>query len=94
MRAFDRHGVDTGNFAVGGAKARTDRDGIPDLKAQLSRYALLSPGERGDRPLVELWAGGNDILNGTAPPGPEARRRPGRSAASHARWCGSASMTS
>lgn len=61
-RAFRKQGVDTGNFAFGGAKARTDRDGIPDLKVQLGEYAALGPRDIGGRPLVALWAGGNDVL--------------------------------
>lgn len=64
--AFDRRGIETGNFAFGGAKAKSDRDGIPDLKVQLGEYATVGQGDRGDRPLVALWAGGNDILNGSA----------------------------
>lgn len=60
--AFRKEGLPTSNNAWGGAKARTDRDGIPDLSLQALRYEALADSRKGDRPLVALFAGGNDIL--------------------------------
>lgn len=56
-------GLPTSNEAWGGAHARTDRDGIPDLRLQASIYRRLDADRRGDRPLVAIWAGANDLLN-------------------------------
>ncbi len=66
--AFRAERLPTGIHAWGGATARTTNDGIPDLWAQATRYRALDDDRRGDRPLLALWAGGNDILNtsGTA----------------------------
>ena len=61
--AFRAEGLPTGNHAWGGATARTTNDGIPDLRAQATRYRSLDDARKGDRPLLALWAGGNDILN-------------------------------
>ncbi len=69
INAFRRAGAPTGNHAWGGAKARTDFDGIPDLALQASQYRLIDRDRRGDRPLLALWAGGNDILKGVGKPG-------------------------
>lgn len=56
------------NFAFGGAKARTDADGIPDLAAQLGLFATNVPkAALGKRPLAALWFGANDLLNLTSP---------------------------
>ncbi len=75
---FRRADVPTGNHAWGGAKARTDLDGIPDLALQTLQYRRTSSDRRGDRPLLALWAGGNDILQGLREPD---IRRVGRRAA-------------
>lgn len=76
--AFRRAGAKTGVHAWGGAKAQTDFDGIPDLALQAARYRSLDSDRRGDRPLLALWAGGNDILQG---PRDREIRKVGRRAA-------------
>lgn len=76
-RVFRDAGLPTSNEAWGGAKARTDRDGIPDLPVQALRYSRLDADRRGDRPLVAIWAGGNDILQASN----DRARRAGRRAA-------------
>ena len=68
VNAFRRAGAETGNHAWGGAKARTDFDGIPDLALQSLQYRRLDSDRRGDRPLLTLLAGGNDILKGVGRP--------------------------
>ncbi|MCB1371023.1 MAG: SGNH/GDSL hydrolase family protein [Rhodobacteraceae bacterium] len=68
LNAFRRAGAQTGNHAWGGAKARTDFDGIPDLALQSLQYRRLDSDRRGDRPLLALFAGGNDILRGVGRP--------------------------
>lgn len=75
---FRRADVPTGNHAWGGAKARSDLDGIPDLALQREQYRRVDEDRRGDRPLLALWAGGNDILQGLREPD---IRRVGRRAA-------------
>uniref|UniRef100_UPI002C8BB838 SGNH/GDSL hydrolase family protein n=1 Tax=Amaricoccus sp. TaxID=1872485 RepID=UPI002C8BB838 len=69
INAFRRAGAESGNHAWGGAKARTDFDGIPDLALQSLQYRRLDSDRRGDRPLLALFAGGNDILKGVGRPG-------------------------
>lgn len=49
------------NFAFGGAKARTDDDGVPDFAAQRALFQGASP-TLGDTPLTVVWLGGNDML--------------------------------
>jgi len=61
--AFGAADIPTGNHAWGGAKARSDRDGIPDLALQASNYRLVDGDRRGDRPLAAVFAGANDILD-------------------------------
>lgn len=73
--AFRQAGLPTSNEAWGGAKARTDRDGIPDLAQQALRYRQLDNDRRGDRPLVAIWAGGNDILQASRDRTARAGRR-------------------
>lgn len=77
--AFRAEGLPTGNHAWGGAKARSDKDGIPDLALQALRYDALADSRKGDRPLVALFAGGNDILR--AAPGSSGVDVVGRKAA-------------
>jgi len=61
--AFRATDIPTGNHAWGGAKARSDRDAIPDLARQASNYRLVDDDRRGDRPLAAVFAGSNDILD-------------------------------
>jgi outer membrane lipase/esterase len=68
IKAFRRAGAPTGNHAWGGAKARTDFDGIPDFALQAARYRRLDSDRRGDTPLLALFGGGNDILRGVGRP--------------------------
>jgi outer membrane lipase/esterase len=73
-RRFERKDIETGNLAWGGALA--DGPGVPDIGLQATQYRLEAD-DRGDRPLVALWAGGNDILNASR----ERTRKEGRQAA-------------
>jgi outer membrane lipase/esterase len=57
---FATHGLPTGNHAWGNARAAGSFS--PDLAWQARRYRLLDEDRRGDRPLVALWAGANDIM--------------------------------
>ncbi len=75
---FRAERLPTGNHAWGGATARTTNDGIPDLRAQAARYRALDDDRKGDRPLLALWAGGNDILKAS---GNSGSIRAGRAAA-------------
>ena len=59
---FRKSGLSSANHAWGGAKARTDRDGIPDLSIQVGRYLAIDEERIGSRPLAAIWAGGNDVL--------------------------------
>jgi outer membrane lipase/esterase len=61
-RTFRRHGLPTSNEAWAGARARNDGIGAPDLRLQALRYAALDGDRRGDRPLVAIWAGSNDLI--------------------------------
>lgn len=61
---FDRAGKTTVNLAYGGATA-TGSSPI-DLAQQVQDFAL-SPEEKGTRPLVSVWFGGNDLLAGFTP---------------------------
>jgi phospholipase/lecithinase/hemolysin len=56
---FREQGLETRNYAIGGAKARRDWDGIPDLPDQVWVYRNRT--EPRPDPLVALWAGGNDL---------------------------------
>lgn len=76
--AFRAERLPTGIHAWGGATARTTNDGIPDLRAQAARYRSLDGDRRGERPLLALWAGGNDVLNTS---GTTRSARVGRAAA-------------
>ncbi len=58
--AFDAQGVRADNLAWGGALA--DGGAVPDIGMQASQYRLLDRDKRGDRPLVAIWGGGNDII--------------------------------
>lgn len=59
---FAAAGLPRSNHAYGGAKARTDRDLIPDLGLQARLFRNTSGSRRGARPLVAIWAGANDLL--------------------------------
>jgi outer membrane lipase/esterase len=72
---FEARGLDTRNFAFGGATAVQSPHNDPvidDLPDQLARFAL-EPKTLGRRPVATVWAGANDIV-GTilATPTPEA----------------------
>jgi outer membrane lipase/esterase len=75
--AFKAEGVRTGNLAWGGALA--DGPGVPDIGLQVTQFRLIDRDKRGDRPLVSIWGGGNDILDAA---GKARARREGRDAAS------------
>ena len=63
---FTADGKPTGNFAFGGATAVPDADTVPDLPTQIA-FLSAEVAAFGDRPLVALWFGGNDILRGADP---------------------------
>jgi outer membrane lipase/esterase len=72
---FEARGLDTANFAFGGATAvgsAVNDPSIEDLPDQLESFAL-APKTLGRRPVATLWVGANDII-GTinATPTPEA----------------------
>ena len=60
--AFAARGLPTGDHAWGGARASRAGRFNPDLAYQATRYRLIDEDRRGDRPLVALWAGANDIM--------------------------------
>ena len=60
--AFAAEDLPTGNHAWGGAKANRDGDFNPDLAIQARRYRSIDSDRRGERSLVALWAGANDIM--------------------------------
>lgn len=62
----------TANFAFGGARAVADADGIPDLPAQLGLFSLVAAPNLGDRPLVSLLFGANDLFGAIGTPTQEA----------------------
>lgn len=74
--AFKDEGIRTGNLAWGGALA--DGRGVPDIGLQATQFRLIGRNKRGDRPLVSIWGGGNDILDAA---GKARARREGRQAA-------------
>lgn len=76
--AFKAKGLPTSNEAWGGAKAKTDHDGLPDLSLQAYTYRHLDSDRRGDRPLVAIWIGANDILRAST----ADKAKAGRQAAS------------
>jgi outer membrane lipase/esterase len=65
-RRFKAAGVPTSNLALGGARAE---GGATDIGNQASLYRLIDRDRRGSRPLLTLWAGGNDIKRETSEPG-------------------------
>ena len=67
-RKFRRQGLPTSIGAWAGAKARSDGVGVPDLRMQALRYAALDEDRRGDRPLVAIWAGSNDLIGAVNAP--------------------------
>jgi outer membrane lipase/esterase len=67
-RKFRRQGLPTSNEAWAGAKARSDGIGVPDLRMQALRFAALDEDRRGDRPLVAIWAGSNDLIDAVNAP--------------------------
>ena len=76
-RLFRAENLPTGNLALGGARAD---GGATDIGNQTSLYRLIDRDDRGSRPLLTLWAGGNDIKREFERPGhpqgrPEGRQR-------------------
>jgi len=70
MDGFRANGSTAVNLAYGGATATNTRDnpaGIVDLTGQLQDFAEITD-PLGDRPLVSLWFGGNDFLQGEYTP--------------------------
>jgi outer membrane lipase/esterase len=51
------------NQAYGGARARTDRDGIPDLESQARNWRDLPSARRGPAPTALIAIGANDVLD-------------------------------
>jgi outer membrane lipase/esterase len=60
--AFAARDLPTGDHAWGGARASRAGRFNPDLAYQATRYRLIDEDRRGDRPLLALWAGANDIM--------------------------------
>jgi outer membrane lipase/esterase len=60
---FGAKGLDTGNYAYGGAQAVTNADRVPDLPLQIGLFAQDSVDRLGSRPVVSLLFGANDLLS-------------------------------
>lgn len=61
--AFRDADLPTGIHAWGNAKALGDFFDVPDLSRQASRYRMIDDDRRGDRPLIAIFIGGNDLLD-------------------------------
>ena len=72
--AFRDADLPTGIHAWGNAKALGDFFDVPDLSRQASRYRMITTTVVGDRPLMAILIGGNDLLD-TAGEQRDARRR-------------------
>jgi len=70
--SFDAKGLETLNFAYGGAHALPDAAPPPDLPDQLGLFALTPAPDLGDRPIASLLFGSNDIFGAVGTPGLEA----------------------
>lgn len=70
--SFDDKGLETLNFAYGGARALPDAAPPPDLPEQLGLFALTPAPDLGDRPIASLLFGSNDIFGAVGTPGLEA----------------------
>jgi phospholipase/lecithinase/hemolysin len=66
-RAFRREGLETRNYAFGGAHARPNGDGIPDIDEQRRVFRLRA--DPGPDALASVWIGGNDLLEKIGNPG-------------------------
>jgi outer membrane lipase/esterase len=75
---FRDAGLPTGNHAWGGSNAIVGGLDVPGLAAQGARYRSLDDDRVGNRPLVAIWTGGNDILDMAG--GDRVRRKARRSA--------------
>jgi outer membrane lipase/esterase len=75
VAAFRAEGLPTGNHAWGGANVVGGGIDVPDLSMQAARYRSIDEDRRGDRPLVAIWSGGNDVLDAA---GDRGARRLGR----------------
>jgi outer membrane lipase/esterase len=60
---FREAGLPTGNHAWGGSNVVGGGVDVPDLAMQGARYRSLDDDRIGDRPLVAIWSGGNDVLD-------------------------------
>ena len=64
---FAAKGLATDNFAYGGSRAVPDPAvPLPALPTQLGIFAAGSAGRLGDRPVVSIWSGANDVIAGVA----------------------------
>jgi phospholipase/lecithinase/hemolysin len=64
---FAAKGLATDNFAFGGSRAVPDPAvPLPALPTQLGFFAAGSAGRLGDRPVVSIWSGANDVIAGVA----------------------------
>jgi len=61
--AFRDADLPTGNHAWGGSNVVGGGIDVPDLAMQGVRYRSLGDDRIGDRPLVAIWSGGNDVLD-------------------------------
>ncbi len=65
---FDAKGLESQNFAYGGARALPEADLLPDLPEQLGLFALMGSPDLGSRPIASLLFGANDIFGAIATP--------------------------
>ena len=61
--AFRDENLPTSNQAWAGANVAPGGIDVPDLSMQAARYRSLDDDRVGDRPLVAIWTGGNDVLD-------------------------------
>ncbi len=65
---FDAKGLESQNFAYGGARALPEADLLPDLPEQLGLFALTGSPDLGSRPIASLLFGANDIFGAIGTP--------------------------
>jgi outer membrane lipase/esterase len=61
--AFQDADRPTGNHAWAGSNVAPDGIDVPDIAMQAARYRSLDDDRVGDRPLLAIWSGGNDVLD-------------------------------
>ncbi len=62
---FTAKSLATGNFAYGGSMAVPGvGDLVPSLPQQVGLFALNATGSLGNRPVVSIWSGANDLIAG------------------------------